>query len=77
MRSLKGRSYSETSAAEVDAKIKQLLQERYDFARGCLTEKREALDALVQALMEHETVTQAEMEKLIGARMEQGQLAFA
>ena len=63
-----GRGHSEAAAAQVDAKVQQLLQERYNFTRNCLTERKAALDVLVQALMEHETVTQEEMEKLIGPR---------
>ena len=63
-----GRGYSETSAARVDEQVQQLLKERYDYARKCLTERKAALDTLVNALMEHETVTEAEMEKIIGPR---------
>lgn len=63
-----GRGYSETSAARVDAEVQQLLKERYDYTRQCLADKRAALDQLVCALMEHETVTQSELENMIGAR---------
>ncbi len=61
-----GRGASEASAAKVDEQVQQLLKNQYDYARKCLTERRPALDALVGALMEHETVTQADLEKLIG-----------
>jgi cell division protease FtsH len=63
-----GRGYSEASAAQVDEKVQQLLQDRYNFTRECLTERKAALDTLVNALIEHETVTQEEMEKIIGPR---------
>ncbi|MGE5251148.1 MAG: ATP-dependent zinc metalloprotease FtsH [Bacteroidota bacterium] len=63
-----GRGYSESSAARVDEEVQQLLKERYDYTRRCLLEKTGALDTLVAALMEHETVTQEEMERMIGAR---------
>ncbi|OJX44004.1 MAG: cell division protein FtsH [Chloroflexi bacterium 44-23] len=63
-----GRSYSEVSAAKVDGKIQQLLSERYDYAKKCLTERKDCLEALVNALMEHETVSQEQMEKIIGTR---------
>jgi ATP-dependent Zn protease len=33
-----------------------------------LTQHRDALEKLVQALMEHETINQEEMEALIGPR---------
>lgn len=63
-----GRGYSETSAAKVDEEVQRLLKERYDYTRNCLEEKRAELDMLVSTLMEHETVTQEEMEKMIGPR---------
>ncbi len=63
-----GRGYSEASAARVDEGVQQLLRDRYEYTRHCLTEHRTALDALVGALMEHETVNQEEMEKIIGPR---------
>ncbi len=63
-----GRAYSEASAAQLDAQVQQLLQDRDSFTRNCLTENRAALDALVAALIECETVTQEEMERIIGPR---------
>lgn len=63
-----GRVYSEATAARIDDETQQLLQGRYKYAKECLTERRAALDTLVNALMEHETVTQEEMEKIIGPR---------
>ncbi len=63
-----GREYSEATAAQVDSRVQQLLKERYDFTRQCLSEQRSALDALVDALMQHETVSQTEMERIIGPR---------
>ena len=55
-------------AARVDEQVQQLLKERYDYTRKCLTERKTALDTLVSALMDHETVTEAEMEKIMGPR---------
>lgn len=63
-----GRGYSEASAAQIDEKVQRLLKERYEYTRKCLTEKRAALDTLVKMLLENETVSQADMEKAIGAR---------
>jgi cell division protease FtsH len=63
-----GRGYSETSAAKVDEQVQQLLKERYDYTRRCLAERRAVLDRLVNALMEHETVTQDELQNIIGPR---------
>jgi cell division protease FtsH len=63
-----GRGYSESSAARVDEEVQQLLKERYEYTRNCLVERRAELDKLVGALMEHETVTQEAMARLIGPR---------
>jgi cell division protease FtsH len=63
-----GRGQSEASAAQADAKVQQLLRDRYNYTHQCLTECRAALDNLAAALMEHETVTQPDMEKILGAR---------
>ena len=63
-----GRGYSEATAASVDEAVQNLLKGRYKYTQECLTNKRAALDALVSALMEHETVTQEEMEKIIGPK---------
>jgi cell division protease FtsH len=63
-----GREYSEASAARVDEEVQQLLMERYNYTRRCLMEKKAALDALVSLLMERETVTKEEIERIIGPR---------
>ncbi len=63
-----GREYSEASAARVDQEVQQLLKERYEYTRRRLMERKPALDTLVYALMEHETITQEEMERMIGPR---------
>jgi cell division protease FtsH len=63
-----GREYSEATAARVDEQVQKILKERYQYTQGCLKERRAALDTLVKALIEHETVTQEQMEKIIGPR---------
>lgn len=63
-----GRGYSEATAAKVDEQVQRILKERYEYTRECLTHRKTDLDTLVNALMEHETVTQDEMEKIIGPR---------
>jgi len=63
-----GRGYSEETAARADQQVQRLLQERYESTHRCLSERRAELDKVVEALMECETITQEEMEKLIGPR---------
>lgn len=63
-----GRGHSEATAARVDNEIQTLLKARYEFTRHCLCTHREALNKLVKALLDSETVTQEEMTSLLGPR---------
>ena len=64
------RNYSETVAARIDEAVREIVDESYDRARTMLTENREALDRLVEHLLERETLDQYEVEAII----ETGQL---
>ncbi|MFP5225692.1 MAG: ATP-dependent zinc metalloprotease FtsH [Actinomycetota bacterium] len=48
--------YSDEVAFQIDKEVRRLLDEAYTEARQILTENRDALDGLVAALLEHETV---------------------
>jgi cell division protease FtsH len=63
-----GREYSEASAAKVDEEVQGLLKERYEYTRSRLVERGTELDLLVSALIGHETLTQEDMEGIIGPR---------
>ncbi|MFN8632655.1 MAG: ATP-dependent zinc metalloprotease FtsH [Chloroflexota bacterium] len=56
-----GRPYSEETATLIDAEIHRTLQEAYDEAVRVLAEHRQELDALAQALLEHETLEEDEI----------------
>jgi cell division protease FtsH len=60
--------YSETTAALIDAEVRRILQEHYDEAVRLLREHRLALDALAEALLEHETLDEAEILVVTGLR---------
>jgi len=64
------RNYSEAVAAQIDEAVREIVDESYDRARTMLTENREALDHLVEHLLERETLDQHEVEAII----ETGQL---
>ena len=55
---------SETRAA-VEAEVQRTLNESYQRARKLLTEHRKELDLLAKALVEYETLTKEEVEKVI------------
>ena len=59
------REYSEQTAAAIDAEVKRLLEECYRRACDLLTENREKLDAVAQALLDRETLNRAEFEAVM------------
>jgi cell division protease FtsH len=63
-----GRPYSEATARVVDAEVQRLLQEAYDEAVRLLSEHRDALDRLASALLQHETLEEAEILAVTGLR---------
>ena len=67
-----GRDYSEATAARIDQEVSRLLQETHDSVRRCLTESRERLDRLVEALLREETVSSEELHHILGPRPDSG-----
>ena len=58
------RPYSEKTAAEMDEEIRAIIDQCYDRARAILTERRAALEAVAQHLLQHETLDGAAFEAL-------------
>jgi cell division protease FtsH len=58
------RDYSEAVAEQIDAEVRQLVDESYKKAREILGEYRDKLDAVANRLLEVETITRDEFEKL-------------
>jgi cell division protease FtsH len=63
-----GRDYSEATAAHIDREVRRLLAERHAYARQLLTDARESLEGLAQALLHEETLGQAALLRLLGPR---------
>ena len=59
------KNVSEELAAKVDAEIKALVEEAYASCRRILAEKRDALEAIAQGLLEYETLTADEVKALL------------
>ncbi len=57
--------YSEETARKIDAEVRRIVTECYERARRILTEKRDRLDALAQALLEFETVDGEEVREIV------------
>jgi cell division protease FtsH len=58
------RDYSDDIAAQIDAEVNRLIEGAHDEAREILVAHRSALDALALALIERETVDDAELAQL-------------
>ncbi|KAL1996544.1 hypothetical protein VTN49DRAFT_8065 [Thermomyces lanuginosus] len=58
-------SLSSETKQEIEAEVRRLVEEARDRATKILTEKRTELELLTKALMEYETLTKEEMEKVI------------
>jgi cell division protease FtsH len=64
-----GHNYSEETGARIDRDIQQLLSERHKVVTQLLTESRDKLDKLVDALLHEETVDQNQLTKILGSRV--------
>jgi cell division protease FtsH len=58
-------TYSEQTAREIDAEVRRIVTEQYDRAKKVLLEHRATLDRIAQALLEHETLDAADIDKLM------------
>ena len=59
-------SWSEQTAREIDLEVRRILEESLTSARAILTRRREALDAISDALMERETLDAADLQTILG-----------
>ncbi|TFW10143.1 cell division protein FtsH, partial [Oxalobacteraceae bacterium OM1] len=60
------RPFSEETARLIDLEVQRIISECHDEAVRLLREHRRALDALVQALLEHETLDEQEILDVTG-----------
>jgi cell division protease FtsH len=63
-----GREYSESMAAQIDQELNNVLKEHYDAAVEMLSENRDKLDALAEALLREETVDRLALARILGPR---------
>ena len=60
-----GKGYSETTAAEIDSEMRDIIDEAYETCRRTLTEHLDQLHALAQALMEREKLNEKEFNAVM------------
>jgi cell division protease FtsH len=58
------RDYSEAVAEKIDAEVRRLVDDAYKMTKRLLTKYRKELDAVAQKLLEVETLTREEFEKI-------------
>ena len=67
------RTYSEATAQRLDAEVEQLMTQAHQQARSVLTEHREALDRLAQALLQEEVLEREQVLAIVnGIQNSQG-----
>ena len=59
------RDYSEQIAYEIDQEIKNIIDDRYEFAKKLLTENRDMLEEISKELLEKETIDEKEFEEIM------------
>ena len=62
------RSYSEKTAAEIDDEVKAIIDRAYARCEEILTARREALTAVAEYLLAHETMTGEEFARMVGEK---------
>jgi cell division protease FtsH len=59
------KDYSEQKAREIDDEVAHILSEKYEEARVLLTDNRELLDTVTEALLERETLEGPQLQLLL------------
>jgi cell division protease FtsH len=59
------KDHSEDTAKMIDAEVRSIMEVAHNTARKLLTDNREALEAVANALLERETITGNDMDKII------------
>jgi cell division protease FtsH len=59
------RQYSEETAKRIDEAVRRLIEEEYQRVKRLLEEKREVLERVAETLLERETLTAEEFQKVV------------
>jgi cell division protease FtsH len=66
------RDYSDETATVIDEEVQRILTEGEDRCRTLLTENRHALTLIARALLERETISGEEVNRLVGLSTDTG-----
>ncbi|MBG88786.1 MAG: cell division protein FtsH [Verrucomicrobiales bacterium] len=61
----RGSEYSENTAQEIDAEVKRIIDGAYNKATQLLTENKDKLEIIANALLEYETLEGAQVEEIV------------
>ena len=62
------RPYSDDTATLIDSEVRKLVESQYERAKELLSERREELEILANALLEKEVLLKSDVERMIGER---------
>lgn len=62
------RNYSGEIAFEIDQEVRRIIDEAYEDARDLINDNRELLDNLVEALLEYETLTAEQIQRVVDGK---------
>lgn len=62
------KDYSEKTAGEIDAEVRRIINERYEYATRLLTDNKPILMKVAEALLERETIDLADLDAIIEGR---------
>jgi cell division protease FtsH len=65
----RGHDYSEETSARIDRYVQELLDRQHAQVTEILTQARDKLDKLVEALLNEETINQEDLAKILGERV--------
>ncbi|NMA80052.1 MAG: ATP-dependent zinc metalloprotease FtsH, partial [Clostridiales bacterium] len=65
------RNYSENVAAEIDAEIREIVEDAYETAKEILEKNRETLIVVAEYLLTHEKIDGIDFEKLMKGELEE------
>ena len=63
-----GKPYSDKTAEMIDIEVRALINDVYEQTKELLTEHREGLEKIAQALLQREIIFQSDLEDLLGKR---------
>ena len=62
---IRSKDYSETTAEEIDAEVKRIIDEEYRIARDIIYNNRDKLEVIAKCLLEYETLDGGQVEEIV------------